>query len=399
MTPINSQVMQPGQAGRFHRRMIRHPGQAKTNGTEHERQGKAMRIGIPREIKPLEGRIALSPDACRVLSEAGHHLVVEQDAGVLSGYPDEDYIAAGASIGSDAQATYGESGLIVKVKEPVAGDLRHLNRNHLLFCYLHLAPNPALIQELQKIGLTAVGFETVETGIGELPLLAPMSDIAGRLATQVAISLLHQPNGGKGLLLGGIPGADPGRVVIVGAGNAGGNAAALAAAIGAEVVVFDVRSERLAAISGLGDNVTALHPDAEVMAQEIAEADVLIGAALRTGEKSPHIVTRTMIRRMQAGSVVVDISVDQGGCIETTRPTTWENPTYVDEGVVHFCVTNMPGAVPRSATQALSAILLPFVEAICEPGWRSRPELLKGINIEAGDIIHPALKESLEERI
>ncbi len=355
-----------------------------------------MRIGFPREIKPLEGRIALSPDACKVLSESGHHLVVEHDAGVLSGYSDDQYIAAGASIGIDAQATYGDSGLIVKVKEPIAGDLQHLNKNHLLFCYLHLAPNPALIHELQKKGLTAVGFETVETGTGELPLLAPMSGIAGRLAMQVATTLLHQPHGGKGLLLGGIPGADPGRVVIIGAGNAGGNAAALAAAIGAEVVVFDVRSERLSAMSALGDNVSALHPDPDVMAKEIAAADVLIGAALRTGEKSPHIVTREMIRKMQAGSVVVDISVDQGGCIETTRPTTYENPTYVDEGVVHFCVTNMPGAVPRSATQALSSILLPYVQAICEPDWRSIPELLKGINIEAGDIIHPALKESLE---
>jgi alanine dehydrogenase len=355
-----------------------------------------MRIGIPREIKPLEGRIALSPDACQLLSEDGHHCIVEHDAGILSGYSDDQYIAAGASIGADAQATYGESGLIVKVKEPVAGDLQHLNRNHLLFCYLHLAPNPALTQELQEKGLTAVGFETVETGAGELPLLAPMSDIAGRLATQVATTLLHQSQGGKGLLLGGIPGADPGRVVIIGAGNAGGNAAALAAAIGAEVVVFDVRSERLSAMSALGDNVSALHPAPDILAKEIASADVLIGAALRTGEKAPHIVTRSMIRQMQAGSVVVDISVDQGGCIETTRPTSWENPTYIDEGVVHFCVTNMPGAVPRSATQALSTILLPFVEAMCEPDWKSRPELLKGINIEAGDIIHPALKESLD---
>ena len=357
-----------------------------------------MRIGIPREIKPLEGRIALSPDACQLLTESGHQLIVEHDAGVLSGYADDQYIAAGATIGADAQATYGESGLIVKVKEPVAGDLQHLNRNHLLFCYLHLAPNPVLTQELQEKGLTAVGFETVETGAGELPLLAPMSDIAGRLATQVATTLLHQPGGGKGLLLGGIPGADPGRVVIIGAGNAGGNAAALAAAIGARVVVFDVRSERLSAMSALGDNVSALHPDPDIMAKEIASADVLIGAALRAGEKAPHIVTRSMVRQMQAGSVVVDISVDQGGCIETTRPTTWENPTYIDEEVVHFCVTNMPGAVPRSATQALSTILLPFVEAICEPDWRSRPELLKGINIEAGDIIHPALKEYLDGR-
>ena len=371
-------------------------GQAKANGTELERQGKAMRIGIPREIKPMEGRVALKPDACRVLSESGHSLTVEQNAGALSGYSDNQYIAAGASIGIDAATTYSESELIVKVKEPATGDLRYLEKNHLLFCYLHLAPNPELIDKLQTIGLTAVGFETVETDSGELPLLAPMSDIAGRLATQVATCLLHQPRGGKGLLLGGIPGADPGRVVIIGAGNAGGNAAALAAAIGAEVVVFDLRGDRLSAMRSLGNNVTALQPDPAVLEREVAAADVLIGAALRPGGKSPHIVTRGMVRQMQAGSIVVDISVDQGGCIETTRPTTWEDPTYIEEGVVHFSVTNMPGAVPRSATQALSTILLPYVQAICEPDWKSRPELLKGINIEAGDVIHPALKESLD---
>jgi alanine dehydrogenase len=184
--------------------------------------------------------------------------------------------------------------------------------------------------------------------------------------------------------------------VIIGAGNAGGHASALAAAIGAEVVVFDLRDDRLSAMRALGNNVTALQPDPDSVARKIAAADVLIGAALRPGAKSPHIVTRGMIRQMQAGSVVVDISVDQGGCIETTRPTTWEAPTYIDEEVVHFNVTNMPGAVPRSATQALSATLLPYVQAICGPDWRSRPELLKGINIEAGDIIHAALKESLE---
>ena len=353
-----------------------------------------MRIGIPREIKPVEGRVALTPQACRELSSAGHSVFVEHNAGALSGYSDDQYIAAGASIGVDAAATYGEDGLIVKVKEPLAGDLQHLCRNHLLFCYLHLAPNPQLIVALQKIGLTAVAFETVETESGELPLLAPMSDIAGRLAVQVSTCLLHQQQGGKGLLLGGITGADPGRVVIIGAGNAGSHAVMLAAACGAEVVVFDVRSERLSAMRSLGDNVTALLPDPVNLAREVAGADVLIGAALKTGGKSPHIVSREMIRQMTAGSVVVDISVDQGGCIETTRPTTYENPTYVDEGVLHFCVTNMPGAVPRTATQVLSTSLLPYVLAICEPDWKSRPELQKGINIEAGAIIHPALIES-----
>ncbi len=403
MTPVNLQLMTlklRGQAGSDHRQVIRRlvpgEGQAEANVTELEGQRKAMRIGIPREIKPIEGRVALTPDACRVLSNAGHQVIVEHNAGALSGYPDDQYIAAGAGIGIDAAETYGEDGLIVKVKEPVTGDLRHLYSGHLLFCYLHLAPNPQLLHALQKIGLTAVAFETVETDSGGLPLLAPMSAIAGRLAVQVSTCLLHQEQGGKGLLLGGIEGADPGRVVIIGAGNAGTHAAMLAAASGAEVVVFDVRSERLSAVRSLGNNVTALLPDHDALAREVAGADVLIGAALVTGEKSPHIVSRKMIRQMQAGSIVVDISVDQGGCIETTRPTTYENPTYVEEGVLHFCVTNMPGAVPRTATQALSSTLLPYVLAICEPDWKSRPELQKGINVAAGAIIHPALIELLE---
>ena len=354
-----------------------------------------MQIGIPREIKPLEGRVALSPEACGSLVQAGHSVTVEHNAGIHSGYPDDHYVAAGAEIAQDAAATYGAAQLIVKVKEPVAGDLALLQPNHLLFCFLHLAANPELAGQLQQIGLTAVGFETVETDHGTLPLLAPMSDIAGRLSVQVGTSLLHQPQGGKGLLLGGLPGANRGRVVILGAGNAGGNAAAMAAALGAEVVVFDLHRERLAAMHRLGGNVTCLYPYHEALQREVAAADLLIGATLRTGDRATQIVTRDMVRRMQAGSVIVDISVDQGGCIETTRPTSYDRPTYVDEEVLHFAVTNMPGAVPRSATQALSAALSPYVLAISRPDWKSAAELGRGLNVEAGKIVHPILQESL----
>ena len=354
-----------------------------------------MHIGIPREIKPLEGRVALSPEACGDLVHAGHTVTVEHNAGNLSGYPDEQYVAIGATIAADANTTYGQAELIVKVKEPVTDDLALLRKDHLLFCFLHLAANPELARRLQDIGLTAVAFETVEADSGALPLLAPMSDIAGRIATQIGTSLLHRPQGGKGLLLGGLPGAERGRVVIIGAGNAGGNAAAMAAAIGAEVMVFDLRRERLAAMRTLGNNVTGLYPYKDAIKRAVATADLLIGATLKTARRAPHIVTRDMVRQMQPGSVIVDISVDQGGCIETTRPTSYESPTYVDEGVLHFAVTNMPGAVPRSASQALSAALLPYVHSLTRADWENSPSLNRGINVASGELIHPALKESL----
>jgi len=354
-----------------------------------------MHIGIPREIKPLEGRVALSPEACGDLVHAGHTVTVERNAGNLSGYPDEQYVAIGATIAADANTTYSQAELIVKVKEPVTDDLALLRKDHLLFCFLHLAANPELARRLQDIGLTAVAFETVEADSGALPLLAPMSDIAGRIAIQIGTSLLHQPQGGKGLLLGGLPGAERGRVVIIGAGNAGGNAAAMAAAIGAEVMVFDLRRERLAAMRTLGNNVTGLYPYKDAIKRAVATADLLIGATLKTARRAPHIVSRDMVRQMQPGSVIVDISVDQGGCIETTRPTSYESPTYVDEGVLHFAVTNMPGAVPRSASQALSAALLPYVHSLTRADWKNSPSLNRGINVASGELIHPALKESL----
>jgi alanine dehydrogenase len=354
-----------------------------------------MHIGIPREIKPLEGRVALTPDAVGDLVRAGHSVFVEHAAGTLSGYPDADYEASGAQIAADAAATYAAAELIVKVKEPVAGDLAHLRPEHRLFCYLHLAANLELLQRLQDIGLTAVGFETVATDTGQLPLLEPMSDIAGRLASQIGASLLQQPQGGKGLLLGGLPCAERGRVVIIGAGNAGGNAAAMAAAMGAEVVAFDRQRDRLAAMRALGNNVTGLYPYPDAIEREVAAADLLIGAVLIPGDRAPHIVSRDLVAAMQPGSVIVDISVDQGGCIETTHPTNYADPTYIESGVVHFAVTNMPGAVPRSASQALSAALLPYVHGISQPDWRSKADLQRGINVAEGHIVHAALKHLL----
>lgn len=354
-----------------------------------------MHIGIPREIKPLEGRVALHPGACRSLVEAGHPVLVEHDAGRLSGYADDAFRAAGATICSDAASLYDQAELIVKVKEPYGDELDLLQARHLLFSFLHLAPLPQLLDRLLQAGLTAIGFETVADAQHRLPILAPMSVIAGRIATQVGTHLLHQPQGGRGVLLGGLAGAERGHVVVIGAGHAGTSAATLAAAIGAEVTVFDLDPDRLAGLHRHGENITALYPDRDSIDTALAQADLLVGAVLQPGKRAPHVVRREQVRRMQAGSVIVDISVDQGGCIETTRPTGYDDPTYVDEGVLHFCVTNMPGAVPRSATQALAAVLLPYVHRLAAADWRDDAALLGGINVANGEVVHPALQEIL----
>lgn len=350
-----------------------------------------MRIGIPREIKTLEGRVGLVPAAVAELVRHGHHLLVEQGAGILSGYSDEDFRLAGATIVADAPQLYGEAQMIIKVKEPQPAELALLRRDHLLFCYLHLAAEQELMRGLLDIGLTAVAFETVSEGRA-LPLLAPMSDIAGKVAVQVGTHLLHQPMGGRGVLLGGLPAAERGRVVILGAGVAGGNAAALAAAIGAEVTVFDHNRDKLAAMRALGANVTGLHPFAHEIDRAVREADLLIGAVLIPGAKAPHLVSAEQVKQMHAGSVIIDISVDQGGCIETTRPTTYAAPTFTQDGVVHFGVTNMPGAVPRTASQALSAALIPYAIKLAAGEWEGDPALQAGVNVRDGKVVYPALK-------
>ncbi len=249
------------------------------------------------------------------------------------------------------------------------------------------------MKSLLEIGLTAVAFETVAEG-RSLPLLAPMSDIAGKVAIQVGSHLLHQPEGGRGLLLGGLPAAERGHVVILGAGVAGGSAAGLAAAVGAQVTVFDPNRDKLAAMRALGANVTALHPYRHDIDQAVTSADLLVGAVLLPGARAPHLVSAEQVRKMRSGSVIIDISVDQGGCIETTRPTTYAEPTFVQDGVIHFGVTNMPGAVPRSASQALSAALIPYALKLAAGGWESEPTLAAGVNVREGKVIYPALKEA-----
>ena len=350
-----------------------------------------MRIGIPSETKTLEGRVALVPAAAADLVRRGHEVFIQAGAGAKSGFSDEDYSKVGIKIVPDAAALYEAGELIVKVKEPIAGDLALLRKHHLLFCYLHLAAEPELTSRLLDIGLTGVAFESVDEN-GSLPLLLPMSVIAGRIATQIGTTLLHRPQGGKGKLLGGMASTPRGKVVVLGAGAAGSNAAALAANAGANVVVFDKRQDRLAEMMALAPNVTALYAYESSVAEEVATADIVVGAVLIPSAKAPRVVTADMVKTMEKGSVLVDISIDQGGCFETSRPTTWKEPTYTVDGVTHFCVTNMPGAVPQTSSMAISAAILPYVQRLAGGDqWRDYAPLKAGINVEGGKIVHPAL--------
>lgn len=349
-----------------------------------------MHIAIPREIKPLEGRVGLVPEAAHELIKAGHQVSVEQGAGLSSGFTDQDYIRSGVNLLPDANAVYGEADMIIKVKEPVGPELELLQEHQLLFSFLHLAALPELTQRLCDIGLTAVGFETV-IDQGNLPILAPMSNIAGRIAVQAGTHYLHQPFGGKGIMLGGLGSVPRGKVVVLGGGNAGGNAARLAAAMGAEVTVFEHNPAKLQKFHNLAPNITALYPYQRALDKVLPDADLLIGSVLVPGAKSPRLVSRAQVANMQPGSVIVDISVDQGGCIETTRPTTYKAPTYVEEGVVHFAVTNMPGAVPRTASDALSAALLPYAMRLAAREWRNDAVLADAVNVSDGEVVYPAL--------
>jgi alanine dehydrogenase len=350
-----------------------------------------MRIGVPREIKPLESRVALIPEACRDLVRLGHSVLVQSTAGEGSGFPDSLYLQAGVTLLEDAASLYAEAELIVKVKEPWGPELDLLRQEHLLFSFLHLPANPELQERLLRIGLTAVGFETLEEA-GRLPILAPMSDIAGRLAIQYGTTLLYRPNGGKGLLLGGLPAAERGRVVVLGAGNAGSAAVRMAAATGAGVTVFDRKPEKLEAMRRLGPNVTGLYPWGDSLSEAVAEADLLVGAVLVPGARAPRLISTAQVASMAPGSVLVDISVDQGGCVETTRPTTYEHPTYVVHDIVHFTVTNMPGVVPRSASRALCTSLYPWLVRLSKSGWRSDPALSAAVNLDRGFVVYPSLR-------
>ncbi len=352
-----------------------------------------MRIGVPKECKPQERRVALCPLAVGELSAAGHDVLIQSGAGLASGYPDDRYTRVGAEIVADARALYAGAELIVKVKEPIEADLQHLQARHLLFCYLHLAAAPTLVRQLCDIGLTACAFETVVED-GRLPLLAPMSAIAGRIAVQAGAHYLQANHGGPGILPGGISGAPPARVVVIGGGVAGTHALQAAMGLGAAVTVHDISAAVRERIAGTYPQARVMGASPATIEESVLDADLLIGAALVPGARAPVVVSAGQVKQMKAGSVIIDIAVDQGGCVATTRPTSYENPVYVEHGVQHMAVTNLPGAVPRTASQALSAAILPYVLRLASKG----PEALPGgMNIRGGRIKHPAVQAFMDE--
>ncbi len=359
-----------------------------------------MKIGVPKEIKDKEFRVGLSPNSVRVLSDQGHQVAVETKAGNGSGFTDQDYSAAGAKIVPRAAQAW-EQELVVKVKEPLPQEYSYLSSGQILFTYLHLAADRELTKALISSKTTAIAYETVELPDGRLPLLTPMSIIAGRLSVQFGARYLEKQQGGRGVLLGGIPGVSSGRVVVLGGGVVGTEATRMAVGMGAQVQIFDINVERLAYLETIfGSRVELLYSDAATIEKMVPNADLLIGAVLITGKRAPTLVSRQLVSKMRPGSVIVDVAVDQGGCIETLRTTSHSSPTYLEEGVVHFGVPNMPGAVPWTATQALNNSTLPYVLKLANEGLESLDRddsLAKGVNVKDGLLVHPAIKELFKE--
>ncbi len=350
-----------------------------------------MRIGVPKEIKTHEYRAGLTPPAVRELVAAGHEVLVQTGTGSDIGCDDAQYVAAGARIAPDAQTVFGDAQMIVKVKEPQAQEIALLRRGQLLFTYLHLAPDRAQTLGLLASGCTAIAYETITDDQGRLPLLAPMSEVAGRMAVQVGAVALQKANGGRGVLLGGVPGVAPGRVVVLGGGVVGTHAAKMAVGLGAEVTVLDRSLPRLRELDDLfGGRVRLVFASQHEVEHAALAADLVVGAVLVPGAAAPRLLTRAQIARMQPGSVLVDVAIDQGGCFETSRATTHADPTYVVDGVVHYCVANMPGAVARTSTWALNNATLPFTLALAAKGWRQAcaddPHLQRGLNVHEGRI-------------
>ncbi|WP_017998709.1 alanine dehydrogenase [Paracoccus sp. N5] len=348
-----------------------------------------MKIGCPTEIKPQEFRVGLTPEAVREATARGHEVLVQAGAGNGSGFPDQDYIDAGARILPDAAAVLAEAELIVKVKEPQAAERAMLRRGQLLFTYLHLAPDPAQTRELLESGVTAIAYETVTDARGGLPLLAPMSEVAGRLAPQVGAWTLQKANGGSGVLLGGVPGVRPGNVVVIGGGVVGTAAARVAVGMGANVTVLDRSVPRLSYLDDVFmGRLTTQYATQGAIAELLPAADMVIGAVLVPGAAAPKLVTRAQLSLMEPGSALVDVAIDQGGCFQTSRPTTHQDPVYAVDGIMHYCVANMPGAVARTSTRALGNATLPFVLALADKGWRQAlrddPHLLAGLAVHEG---------------
>lgn len=355
-----------------------------------------MEIGVPKETKDREFRVGLSPSSVRVLHEAGHDIFVETAAGIGAGFTDDDYTQAGAKIVETPEKAWHRE-LVVKVKEPLPSEYDFLQKGQLLFTYLHLAADRALTEHCIQCGVTAIAYETVELPDGKLPLLTPMSIIAGRLSVQFGARFLERQQGGRGVLLGGVPGVSPGKVMILGGGVVGTEAAKIAIGMGAKVQILDINVERLAYLETLfGSRVELLYSSPSAIETNVPDTDLLIGAVLVLGKKAPILVFRQFVQKMRPGSVIVDVAVDQGGCIETLRPTSHTNPVYIEEGVVHYGVPNMPGAVPWTATQALNNSTLPYILKLAKHGigaLKLDPSLGKGLNVKQNQIVHPAVRE------
>jgi alanine dehydrogenase len=358
-----------------------------------------MQIGVPRETKTMEYRVGLVPDAVRALQRAGHQILVERGAGQGSGFSDESFAQAGAALVSREDA-WSQPELIVKVKEPQPDDVRFLRKGQVLFTYLHLAANPTLARALLDSGVIGIAYETIQNPDGTFPVLAPMSEVAGRLAVQVGVGLLQRDRGGKGLLLGGVPGVMRGRVCVLGGGIVGINAVRVAHALGAEVDVLDIDLRRLTYLYDIfHGELNTLYASSAAIERSVVTSDLLIGAVYISGRRAPVLVPEEMVARMEPGSVIVDVAVDQGGCVETIHPTTHADPVYTVHDVIHYGVANMPGAVPRTATLALTNTTVPFVERIAgkgvEAAVRDEPALSLGANVWRGTLVHRGVAESL----
>jgi alanine dehydrogenase len=359
-----------------------------------------MQIGVPKEIKDNEYRVGIVPSTVRELTDNGHEVLVETGAGAGAGLPDADYRAAGAEL-VDADTVYDRAELIVKVKEPLAAEREKLHRGQVLFAYLHLAPDREQTVDLLASGVTAIAYETVTGRDGSLPLLTPMSEVAGRMAAHVGAHCLQKENGGRGVLLGGVPGVSAASVLVLGGGVAGTNAALVAAGMGADVTVLDRNPDALRRVAAqLGGRVRTMFSTRDVVELLCRRADVVIATVLVPGATAPKLISRATVKAMKPGSVIVDVAIDQGGCAETSRPTTHSHPTYVVDGVVHYCVANMPGAVARTSTFALSNVTTSFVLALADKGWRialaADPHLRAGLNVHDGRVTYRAVADALE---
>lgn len=357
-----------------------------------------MVIGVPKEIKNNENRVGMTPAGVAELVKHGHTVYVQQTAGANSGFADEDYVNAGARMLPTIEEVYAAAEMIVKVKEPIAPEYKLIRRGQVVFTYFHFAADRALTEAMIESGGICIAYETVELPDRSLPLLIPMSEVAGRMSVQEGARFLEKPQGGKGKLLGGVPGVRPARVLILGGGIVGCNAAQMAAGMGAEVMITDINLPRLRYLSEvLPKNVKTLYSSEHNIRQELPTIDLVIGSVLIPGDKTPHLITRDMLRLMKPGTVLVDVAIDQGGCFETSHPTTHSDPTYVVDGIVHYAVANIPGAVPFTSTMALTNATLPYTIALADKGWqkacKDNPALALGVNVAGGKVVYKAVAD------